>query len=146
MAWILVVCMLLRFYYGSLTFLSVISLSILFEAQQGYSLSYELEERLPLHKGRHELPAIHKTTLFVCALGYKKPLLISGHEVIYAIWRFLAKGSQDGDHCGSAVLLALRVRANGFIMQMLEVGKFGGNAGIRGSGSHACVFFGTCTW
>jgi hypothetical protein len=99
-------------------------------------LTRVLEDQLRFHKGRHEIPAVHRTAIFIRFVNCKEPLCVSRHNVIYAVRCFLTEGSQYGDHRDAAILRALRVRTNGPLVQMLEVGKFGGNVNIRGSGSH----------
>ena len=70
-------------------------------------LSCVLEDQLGFHKGRHEIPTVHWTTIFIRFVNCKEPLCVSGHNVIYAVRRFLTKASQDGLHGLAATMLAL---------------------------------------
>ena len=106
-------------------------------------LSCVLEDQLGFHKGRHEIPTVHWTTIFIRFVNCKEPLCVSGHNVIYAVRRFLTKASQDGLHGLAATMLALCVD-NDLVVRALEVGELGHTIRVRGGGSHTLRFLDAC--
>jgi hypothetical protein len=107
-------------------------------------LSCKLEDQLRFHKGRHEIPTVHRATLLIRFLSCKEPLRVSGHNVIDAVRRFVTKAFQDSLHRVAATTLALV--GNDLVVRILEVSELGHAVYMRDSRSHVCRlrFLGAC--